>query len=214
MTQPTDVHLFLPQTMADWEPGYAVAHINRPAPGMPSAYRVRTVGLSKAPVRTVGGLTLLPDLTVAELDPRTSALLILPGADNWDGSDNDPILDRARAFVQQGKPVAAICGATLGLARAGLLDECRHTSNALEFLAASGYAGASRYVDEPAVEDGGIITANSTAPLEFARLILARLKVYPDDALREWYGLFKTSKPEHYFGLVAALEKHAEQAGP
>jgi putative intracellular protease/amidase len=52
-------------------------------------------------------------------------MLILPGGTAWDEGKNG-----------EGVPVAAICGATAGLARAGVLDTRRHTSNALEYLRA------------------------------------------------------------------------------
>jgi putative intracellular protease/amidase len=46
----------------------------------------------------------------------------------------------ASRFLDTGVPVAAICGATEALARAGLLDRRPHTSAAPEALAATGYA--------------------------------------------------------------------------
>jgi putative intracellular protease/amidase len=111
--------------------------------------------------------------------------------------------------VAAGVPVAAICGATFGLARAGLLDERRHTSNDKGWLATSGYRGGARYVNEPAVDDGGVITASAMASLEFARLILARLAVFPPKALEAWYGLFKTGDPACYYALTEALKDGA-----
>lgn len=200
-----DVHLFVVDTMADWEPAFAVAHINRPAPGMPSRYRIRTVGLTEEPVRSMGGMRITPDLAVSQLAPEDSAMLILPGADNWQDAVTDPALAKARDFVDAGVPVAAICGATFGLARAGLLDERRHTSNDPQWLATSGYRGGSRYVQAPAVEDRGVITASVTASLEFARLILDRLEVFPDRALDAWYRLYKTGSPACYLELMEAL---------
>lgn len=202
-----DVHLFVLDTLADWEPGFAIAHINQPAPGMPSPYRVRSVGLNREPVLTKGGLRILPDLTIPEVAVEDSALLILPGADIWTEPQTDSALQLASTFVNAGVPVAAICGGTLGLARAGLLDSRRHTSNAPEFLAASGYAGAGHYVNETVVEDGGVITAPATAALEFAKHLLDKLHVYPAAALDAWYALFRTGKPEHYFAFVEALKK-------
>lgn len=203
----TDVHLLVLDTLADWEPGFAIAHINRPAVGFPAKYRVRTVGLDRSPVRTIGGLTVTPDLALGELQPEASALLLLPGADLWADAKTDPALDKAGAFVAAGVPVAAICGATLGLARAGLLDSRHHTSNAPQFLASTGYRGAALYVDAPAVEDGGVITASATAPLAFARLILARLQVFPPPALEAWFQLYDTGKPAAYFKFVEALQR-------
>ena len=76
-----DVHVLVMDTMADWEPAFAVAHINRPAPGVTSRYRVRTVGLGRTSVRSMGGFAVTPDLALSELVPQDSAMLILPGAE-------------------------------------------------------------------------------------------------------------------------------------
>jgi putative intracellular protease/amidase len=204
-----DVHLFVLDTLADWEPGLAIAHINQPAPGVSARYRVRTVGLDRALVHTRGGVAIQPDLTLAELTPSRSAALILPGSYLWEDPRTDPALERARAFVEAGVPVAAICGGTFGLARAGLLDDRRHTSNDPRFLEPSGYRGAAHYVRELAVEDRGVITAAASASLEFARLLLARLRVFPPAALDAWYALFKTHDPACYFAFAKALEADA-----
>jgi putative intracellular protease/amidase len=200
-----EVHLFVPNTMADWEPAFAIAHINRPMPGMSSGFRVRTVGLDRAPVRSMGGLTIVPELSLSELHPSQSTMLILPGADVWMDGSTDSALAKAGEFVEAGVPVAAICGATFGLARAGLLDDRRHTSNDPGWLASSGYRGSAYYVREPAIEDRGVITASVTASLEFAKLILGRLGVFDGRALEAWYGLYKTGNPACYLELMEAL---------
>lgn len=201
--QPRTVHLFVFDTLADWEPGYAVAGINNPAyQTHPGRYRVRTVGLADR-VTTAGGITIVPDMKLAELDPAESAMLIIPGGDVWDGDGIPQAVEKARAFLAAGVPVAAICGATSGLARGGLLDGVAHTSNAAEYLQASGYAGAERYRDEPAVTDGNLITASGTAPLEFAREIFRRLELYEPRMLDAWYALFKTGDASHFYALAA-----------
>jgi putative intracellular protease/amidase len=205
MPQQRDVHLFVVDTLADWEPGLAVAHINRPAPGVPSRYRVRTVGLDRTPIVTLGNIRIVPDLTVDELSPADSAMLILPGSDLYADPKVEPMLAKARAFVDAGVPIAAICGATLGLARAGILDDRKHTSNAKEYLAASEYKGGARYVTAPVVDDRGVITAPATSPLEFAHAILARLEVFSPAALDAWYGLYKTSDPACYAAFMREL---------
>jgi putative intracellular protease/amidase len=205
MSTPSNVHLLVLDTLADWEPGYAIAHINRPAPGLMSRYRVRTVGLDDQPVRTLGGVEILPELRIDELEPADSAMLILPGADVYGDAATEPALDMARRFVNAGVPVAAICGGTFGLARAGLLDDRRHTSNDPGYLAQTGYGGARLYVNEPAVEDRGVITASAMAPLDFARLVLARLEVFPPEALDAWYGLYTTRDPACFYAFMRAL---------
>lgn len=171
--EPQTVHLFVFDGLADWEAGHAVAGINTPAFQLrPGYYRVRTVGLDPQPVTTRGGIRVLPDTTLEALDPASSAMLILPGGDAWDQGGNTEAAQKARAFVAGGVPVAAICGATAGLARAGLLDDKRHTGNAREYLKATGYGGAALYSDEPAVTDGDLVTASGIAPVDFAYHIL------------------------------------------
>jgi putative intracellular protease/amidase len=184
------VHVAVYDTMVDWEVGYAIVHI-RGELGQrhPGRYDVRTVGESLEPVSTGGGMRIVPDLTLDRLEPDDSAMLILPGAFTWEGG-NHAFAHKARAFLSSGRPVAAICGATAGLAREGLMDDRDHTSNAPEFLASTGYAGTLRYRDVPAVTDRDLITAGAVAPVEFAREILARLAVYEPEVLQAWYRLY------------------------
>lgn len=209
MNSTQDVHLLLLDTLSDWEPGFAIAHINRPAPGVPSRYKVRGVGLNRNPVRSLGGIRMLPDLALEELRPERSAMLILPGAELWANAEVDAALAKASEFVSAGVPVAGICGATLGLARSGLLDDRRHTSDDAAFLASSGYKGEKLYVNEAAVEDRGVITASGMASLDFARLILARLEVFSKAALDAWYGLYTTRDPSYYYAFTKAVQGDA-----
>ncbi|MFJ7038442.1 type 1 glutamine amidotransferase family protein [Streptomyces rochei] len=192
------VHLAVYDTLADWETGHTTAHLAR------AGYTVRTVAPTIAPVTSIGGLRVQPDLALADLRPEDSSLLVLPGADLWDtGDDLAPFARTARAFLAAGVPVAAICGATAGLAREGLLDDRRHTSAVSFYLAATGYAGGERYVEADAVTDRGLITAGPTEPVAFAREILGLLGVYEGEVLDAWYRLFHDSDPEAY----AVLEK-------
>ncbi|GAB7103325.1 type 1 glutamine amidotransferase family protein [Streptomyces phaeofaciens JCM 4814] len=192
------VHLAVYDTLADWETGYATAHLAR------GGYEIRTVGASTEPVTSIGGLRVLPDLALADLRPEDSALLILPGADLWDTSDDlAPFARTARAFLAAGTPVAAICGATAGLAREGLLDDRDHTGAVSFYLAATGYGGGRRYLDADAVTDRGLITAGPTEPVAFGREVLGLLGVYEGEVLDAWYRLFHDSDEQAY----AVLEK-------
>lgn len=193
------VHLAVYDTLADWETGHATAQLAR------TGHEIRTVGPSTAPVRSIGGLRVQPDLALADLRPEDSALLILPGADLWDTTDDlAPFARTARAFLDAGVPVAAICGATAGLAREGLLDDRDHTSAVSFYLAATGYAGGGRYVEADAVTDGPLITAGPTEPVAFAREILRLLGVYEGEVLDAWYRLFHDSDVTAYGVLEKA----------
>jgi putative intracellular protease/amidase len=197
------VHCFVFDTLADWEHGYAVAGINNTQfHRVPGQWQVRTVAPAREAIVTSGGVRIVPDLALEELSPSESRMLILPGGDVWDEGGNTDAVEKARAFLAGGVPVAAICGATAGLARGGLLDAHRHTSNAREYLAATGYRGGELYREEAAVTDGDLITAASMAPLEFAYHIYRRLDLYAPDVLEAWYGLFSTRKPEYFAELL------------
>ncbi|MEU2040198.1 type 1 glutamine amidotransferase family protein [Nocardia niwae] len=204
------VHMAVYDTLADWEVGAATAHINKPSwHREPGTWQVRTVGPTAEPITTMGGMRIVPDVVLADLTPADSAMLILPGAETWEGPELDPFTQKARDFVGAGVPVAAICGATFGLAKAGLLDACKHTSNVAEFLVYSGYSGADHYVDAPAVTDGDVITASGSAPFEFAREVLGRLGVYEPHVLDGWYRLFAHADPAGWAVLAEYEAQHA-----
>ncbi|MFC8663249.1 type 1 glutamine amidotransferase family protein [Streptomyces sp. NPDC057199] len=193
------VHLAVYDTLADWETGHTTAYLAR------GGYEIRTVGASLAPVRSVGGLRIQPDVTLDDLRPEDSSLLILPGADLWDTSDDlAPFARKAREFLDADVPVAAICGGTAGLAREGLLDDRAHTSAVSFYLAATGYKGGERYVDTDAVTDGRLITAGPTEPVAFAREVFGLLGVYEGEVLDAWYRLFHDSDAEAFAVLEAA----------
>ncbi|HYD52299.1 MAG TPA: DJ-1/PfpI family protein [Gemmatimonadaceae bacterium] len=211
---PQTIHLYVFDTLADWEHGYAVAGLNKPAmQRQPGRFVVRTVAESKAPIVTMGGVRIQPDLTLDQIRPNDSALLLLPGGDAWDEGRNLAVLELARTWVSANVPVAAICGGTAGLAKAGLLDTRRHTSNAPIYLDATGYAGGPYYEETRAVtsEDGLVITAGSMWPLEFAYEIFRRLGVYDAEVLAAWFGLFSTGEPQHFAKL---MELAGEAATP
>ena len=166
------VHIFVFDGFWDWGPSYAIAQLN-------NAFRVLTVAATPAPVLTAGGLRIVPDLTLDALLPMNSALLILPGGTAWEIGGNREAARKAKEFLDAGVPVAAICGAALGLARMGLLDDRYHTGPAAECLRQTGYKGQHKYRDKPAVTHKHLVTANSTESAEFAREILAVLQAGP-----------------------------------
>ncbi|HEY4022516.1 MAG TPA: DJ-1/PfpI family protein [Pseudonocardiaceae bacterium] len=203
MTEAT-VHLAVYDTLSDWEVGHVTAHINNPLwQKTPGRFTMRTVGAGTQPVTTMGGLRVTPDVTLADLRPQDSAMLILPGSQISMTDAFSPFVAKAREFLDAGVPVAAVCGATGALAVAGLLDNRAHTSNAREFLVGLGYGGAEHFRDEPAVTDGDLITASGVAPVEFARAILARLDVYGPSALASWYKLYRNQDPAGFAELAA-----------
>jgi putative intracellular protease/amidase len=182
------VYLLVFDGYADWEPAYALAELRRSG-----GLEVATVGFTSEPVRSMGGVRVVPDLALAELDPAQVRLLILPGGNQWEGDyPREPLESLLHRLERDGVPVAAICGATLAAARAGLLDSRAHTSNEPAYLqGVSSYRGSPRYVDALAVRDNGVITASGLGPVEFAREIFEALGVFSPEDRRLWYHIFK-----------------------
>ena len=182
-------HVALYDELADWEVGHLLAEL-RTGRFTGERFDVVTVAESLDPITTMGGVRMLPDALLADLDPGASDLLVLPGGAMWDAGGGEAFAAVAGRFLDGGVPVAAICGATAGLARAGLLDGRDHTSAAAEYLAATGYAGGDRYIDQRAVVDGELITAGPQSPVQFARATLGRLGLASDDTLDAYERLF------------------------
>ena len=201
-----EVILLVFDGLSDWEIGYVttgiqVADLQR----HPGAWRIRTVSAGGRPVTTMGGLRVLPEGALEETDPAASGMLVLPGGMVWERGGNEEALDLAARCLEAGVPVAGICGATYGLARTGLLDRRRHTSNAREYLASTGYRGGDLYEEAPAVTDGDVITASGVAPVDFALHIFRRLDLFAPPVAEAWFGLFKTGRPEFFAALQAAV---------
>jgi putative intracellular protease/amidase len=199
----SSAHLAIYNTLADWEVGHLLAEL-RTGRFTGTPWNIVTVAESREPITTMGGLRILPDLLLDDLDPASSNLLILPGADMWDAGGGGAFAAVAARFLDAGVPVAAICGATAGLARAGLLDRRQHTSAAAEYLMATGYAGGDLYVNERAVADGDLITAGPQSPVQFACATLRRLGLMSDRTLQAYEGVFHRGDATEFPVLMQA----------
>jgi putative intracellular protease/amidase len=207
------VHVAVFDTFADWETGYATAHIRRDSwQRQPGRYSVTTVGPTREPVTTMGGMRIVPDIALDELRSSGSAMLILAGGDTWGEDSMAGFRTAARRFLAAGVPVAAICGATFGLALEGLLDDRAHTSNDAGYLALTGYAGGGRYVAGPAVADGDLITASGVAPAHFARAIFERLGIYTPEVAASWFKLYGDRDPAGFYELMAVPAASSSQS--
>ena len=126
------IYLLLVDGFADWEPAHAVAELRRTG-----QYRVEAVGLTGDPVVSMGGIRVLPTMAITDVNPDDVAALIIPGGDRWETSAVEPeIINLLNHLDTQGVPIAAICGATIAIARTGILRGRRHTSNGLDYLRA------------------------------------------------------------------------------
>src|SRR5882724_5447237 len=180
-------YVFVFDGFADWEPASALAELRRTF-----GFEAKTIGLSGDPVVSMGGLRVVPDLPLADFDPDTAAILILPGGDSWMAVEHAEITAAVRAMETAHRPVAGICAATLALAHAGLLDDRLHTSNGAGFIEkfVPSYPGATFYRAVPAITDRGVITATGLAPFAFAAEIFRTLAPERADDIATYESLY------------------------
>ena len=80
------VYVYVMDTLADWEIGHVIAELHSGRffkTDAPKVY-VKTVGRTMEPIRTMGGLTVLPDCTVDDIAVDAQSVLLLPGGNTWD----------------------------------------------------------------------------------------------------------------------------------
>ena len=84
-----------------------------------------------------------------------------------------------------------------------LYEDVWSEASTLEFMKAQSphYKGDCNFVEEQAVCDSDIITANGTASLEFAREIMLYLNLRTAEKIEEWY---KANKVGFYPSQVTA----------
>lgn len=207
--QTKKVFLYVCNTMSDWEYGYLIAELNsgRYFKKDVAPLKVITVGANKEMITTMGGLSIKPDISLDECTLERTDLIILPGGNTWGEDIHQPMLKKIGVALKLGTIVAAICGATEGLANMGYLDTRKHTSNNLEYtkMVCPNYKGEKFYELGSAVSDANLVTASGIAPLEFAMEVMKKLDVFAPDTLHSWYKLNKTHKPEYFFQLMDSI---------
>lgn len=204
------VYVYVLDTLADWEIGNVTAEINSKRFFKKDAPEVtlKTVGVTKDPVVTMGGLKIIPDCSIDEIIISKENALILPGSNAWNEEKNWAIVSVAKEFISKGGLVAGICGATVALANLGILDNYYHTSNGVGFLDmfCQAYKGKSFYKDEPAVIDRNLVTASGTGGLLFAKLILKYLGVFKKETLEAWYQYYISGGINEFYALMGTLQ--------
>ncbi len=203
------IYMYVLNTMADWESGYLLQALTLQNMLPKQKYQFSTVAFSKKPIKTAGGITIVPDISIDQMELDETAALILIGADTWMDDQQQKILDMTLQLVEKDVLVAAICGATLGLANIGLLDTRAHTSNASFFLTGMvpNYKGAALYREEAAVSDANIVTAGSAGSLLWARYILEYLELFSLETIDAWFNYFSTGNAKYFGELMATFQK-------
>ena len=190
-TKTKEVLILLTDNWADWYVGQVMAQI-----GFANDYVAKTISIDGKPKASIGGLKAEIDYSIENYQSLDNlAMIVLIGGGSWRNNRYDEIAEFVRKASSNNIPVAAICGATVFLAKHGFLNNVKHTSNGLDFFKErlkdeEAYTGWEHFTFSQAINDGGFITANETATLEFAREIMLVLAEDDDgfiEFINAWY---------------------------
>ena len=122
------------------------------------------------------GMEVTATLTVEEVVPDDYEMLLLPGGKApAELRKHQRVLDIARHFFQQNKPVAAICHGPQILISAGVMEG--RTATSYPSVGDELKNAGANYRDQEVVVDGNLITSRKPDDIPaFVREILSRLK--------------------------------------
>ncbi len=204
-------YLYVLNTLADWEIAYITAELNsgRYLDKTKTSITLVKIGNTLEPIKTMGGITIAPEESIDNIIFNEGDLLILPGADTWLEEANKKILDIVSDIINNKVIIAAICGATIALAKNGILNNRKHTSNDKGFLKmiCPEYSGEDYYLNQPVVTDNNLITASSLASIDFSYEVFKRINVMRTETLEAWYQLYKTKEAKFFHILMESLNQ-------
>ena len=179
---------------ADWEGAFLATSLNTGVmPDSEIKYASKTVAPTLEEVHSIGGFRTLPDYSFQNM-PSDYAALVLIGGMQWKSPEAEQVAPIVREALRQGKIVGAICNAASFMCAHGFLNNVKHTGNTLAQLKLWGeanYTNEAGYVEQQAVSDKNIVTANGTGHLEFTRELQILLQADSIDRINGAYDFYK-----------------------
>lgn len=205
------VFLYVPDMLADMEVAQLLVEINsgrflRKDIEKPQIVKV---GNDLQTIKTMGGISITPDIDVDAMNIKDGDLLVLPGGMTWQNGNHQKIVEAAKKVkANKNITLAAICGATIKLADSGLFDDIKHTSNSLEYLkmVCKNYKGENLYEHKPVAVDENVITASEFGYFDFTFEVLKKINVMKSTTLDAWNNLYKTNEARYFFEIMKSLE--------
>lgn len=133
---------------------------------------VKTVSVTgQKSVTGAHGITVEADLLFEEADYEKCQMLVLPGGlpGAYGLRDHAGLGEKIKKFSQENRPLAAICAAPLVFGNLGILNG----KNATIYPGMEEFLTGAKFVDQPVVRDGNLITAQGPAiAMKFALTIV------------------------------------------
>lgn len=153
-------------------------------------YINKVVAPTLSPIRSCGGFRTIPDYSFDTMPDEYAALILIGGYGWLDDKTTDKVVPIVKKAIEKRIIVGAICNAASFLAKHDFLNNVKHTGNGLEQLKLWGgnnYTNQAKYINEQAVSDKHIVTANGTGELEFAKELLLLLENDTPEQIEMFY---------------------------
>lgn len=145
-----------------------------------SQSEIITVALDERDISSFEGFHTQPHKLLSEVHADEVDLFVIPGGDPKT-IYNTPILNTFLTELhEKGTYIAAICGAPVHLAKAGILNGRQFTTSVIKEHQDDFKGGVLK--DENVVIDGNIITAKPNAYVDFAIEVGKIMDIYEDEA--------------------------------
>lgn len=147
-------------------------------------HKVQTIALEDRVYESEEKQLLLPHTTVANIDPDTVDMLIIPGGDPAHLYESEELKSFVNRINDNKKWIGGICGGTELMASYGVLDNRKCTGDSSGIVIDADYAYVyknANIIDKPIVVDGNTITAMGQAYVEFAIEMKKKMGIYQSD---------------------------------
>ncbi|MDQ1144240.1 4-methyl-5(b-hydroxyethyl)-thiazole monophosphate biosynthesis [Bacillus sp. SORGH_AS 510] len=144
------------------------------------------IGLNHEPIRGEAGLTVVPDMTIEEVNLGDIDSLLLTGCmDIFALKDETNLFEFLSLLEKNVSVIASISSSPFLLAKAGILKGKKYTVGmTAEDRNLSGVFEREHYSDELVVQDGKLITARGRGFIKFGRIVGEALNLSFDE---NWY---------------------------
>lgn len=143
---------------------------------IPGPYEIVTVSDQAGPVASTPGVRTVADYSYADC-PALDLILVPGGFGTLAALENEALLEFLRSRSPQAQYTMSVCSGSALLAKAGLLDGRRATSNKQLFKFASDQSDRVEWVEQARwVEDGPFVTSSGvSAGMDMALAVIASI---------------------------------------
>lgn len=144
--------------------------------------KIETTSIDGEIIKSLGGLRVRPDISMNQVQVKTYDLILCPGGDLLHEVADDPQIHYLlQTATVNNVPIASLCGSTLFLAKAGLLNDKKFTCNTGTYEQFKNDYSHATYTGNNVEVEASMITAKGTAFIDFTVAVGHLLKLWKSE---------------------------------